>query len=106
MRRKSAAPWLEVRIVLHAIRHAPHTLRGQPERKLMRPSRMEVFGMHASESRRPAPALDKGKSKDEHQAEEENQADTASKPGGFNNDPDDPKNPNEVRERHLKKIKP
>jgi hypothetical protein len=59
-----------------------------------------------SESSRPAPALDKGKSKDERQAEEENRADTASKPGGFNNDPDDPKNPNEVRERHLKKIKP
>jgi hypothetical protein len=57
-----------------------------------------------SESRHPA--VDKGKSKDERQAEEENQADTASKPGGFNNDPNDPKNPNEVRERHLKKIKP
>jgi hypothetical protein len=59
-----------------------------------------------SESPRPPPALDKGKSKDERQAEEENQADTAAKPGGFNNDPPDPKNPNEVRERHLKKIKP
>jgi hypothetical protein len=58
----------------------------------------------ASESRRPA--VDKGKSKDERQAEEENRADTASKPGGFHNDPDDPKNPNQVRERHLKKIKP
>jgi hypothetical protein len=57
-----------------------------------------------SESSRPA--VDKGKSKDERQAEEENRADTASKPGGFHNDPDDPKNPNQVRERHLKKIKP
>ena len=57
-------------------------------------------------SESPRPAVDKGKSKDERQAEEENRADTASKPGGFNNDPDDPKNPNEVRERHLKKIKP
>jgi hypothetical protein len=28
-----------------------------------------------------------------------------SKPGSFKNDPPDPKNPNEVRERHLKKIK-
>jgi hypothetical protein len=56
-----------------------------------------------SESRRPA--VDKGTSKDEHQAEEESQADTVSKPGGFSNDPDDPTNPNEVRERHLKKIK-
>jgi hypothetical protein len=27
------------------------------------------------------------------------------KPDGFKNDPPDPKNPNEVRERHLKKIK-
>ena len=52
-----------------------------------------------------APSVDKGKSKDERQADEEDKADTASKPGGFNNDPDDPKNPNEVRERHLKKIK-
>jgi hypothetical protein len=51
------------------------------------------------------PALDKGKSKDERQAEEESNAETVSKRGGFNNDPDDPRNPNEVRERHLKKIK-
>jgi hypothetical protein len=57
-------------------------------------------------SESPRPAVDKGKSKDERQAEEENRADTASKPGGFSNDPEDPKNPNEVRERHLKKIKP
>jgi len=61
--------------------------------------------MHALTSESPHPAVDKGKSKDERQAEEENQADTASRPDGFNNDPDDPKNPNEVRERHLKKIK-
>jgi hypothetical protein len=58
----------------------------------------------ASESHRPS--LDKTKSQDERQAEEENQEETASKPGGFRNDPEDPKNPNEVRERHLKKIKP
>ena len=51
------------------------------------------------------PALDKSKSKDEHQAEKETQAETVSKPGGFDNDPDDPTNPNEVRERHLKKLK-
>jgi hypothetical protein len=64
----------------------------------------------ASEQPRPGSgndkALDRGKSKDERQAEEESNADTVSKPGGFNNDPDDPTNPNEVRERHLKKIKP
>jgi hypothetical protein len=52
------------------------------------------------------PSLDRGKSKDERQAEEEGRADTVSKPGAFPNDPDDPTNPNEVRERHLKKIKP
>ena len=51
-------------------------------------------------------ALDRGKSKDQRQAEEESKADTVSRPGGFKNDPDDPTNPNEVRERHLKKIKP
>jgi hypothetical protein len=49
--------------------------------------------------------VDTSKSKDERQAEEESKADTASKPGGFKNDPDEPTNPNEVRERHLKKIK-
>ena len=61
----------------------------------------------ASEAPRPHPdqSIDTGKSKDERQAEEESKADTVSKPGGFKNDPDDPTNPNEVRERHLKKIK-
>ncbi|HSZ10348.1 MAG TPA: hypothetical protein VK794_17525 [Steroidobacteraceae bacterium] len=54
----------------------------------------------------PRPSLDKGKSKDERQADEEGKAETVSKPGGFPNDPDDPRNPNEVRERHLKKINP
>jgi hypothetical protein len=51
------------------------------------------------------PAGGNGKPKDERQAEEESKADTVSKPGGFHNDPDDPTNPNEVRERHLEKIK-
>jgi len=58
--------------------------------------------MHASSH---GPAVVKGKSKDQIQAEEEAKADTASKAGGFNNHPDNPRNPNEVRERHLKKIK-
>jgi hypothetical protein len=61
------------------------------------------------ESSRPAAdtgkSIDNGKSKDEHQAEEESRANPISKPGGFENDPKDPTNPNEVRERHLKKIK-
>ena len=51
------------------------------------------------------PAPEKGKSKDERQADEEAAAETVSKPGGFDNDPNDSTNPNEVRERHLKKIK-
>jgi hypothetical protein len=51
------------------------------------------------------PPKGKGKPKEERQADEEAAQDTVSKPGGFNNDPDDPANPNEVRERHLKKIK-
>jgi hypothetical protein len=50
-------------------------------------------------------SVDTGRSQDERQAEEESKANTVSKPGGFKNDPDDPTNPNEVRERHLKKIK-
>ncbi|HEY2529928.1 MAG TPA: hypothetical protein VGJ20_18655 [Xanthobacteraceae bacterium] len=50
-------------------------------------------------------SVEKGKSKDERQADEESKADTVSQPGGFKNDPDDPTNPNEVRERTLKKIK-
>ena len=50
-------------------------------------------------------AVETGKSKDERQAEEESKANPVSKPGGFKNDPNDPTNPNEVRERHLKKIK-
>jgi hypothetical protein len=65
----------------------------------------------ASESTRPdadngKSCVDKSRSKDQRQAEEESSAQTVSKPGGFDNDPDDPTNPNEVRERHLKKIKP
>ena len=50
-------------------------------------------------------SVDKSKSKDERQAEEESRAETVSRPGGFKNHPDDPTNPNEVRERHLNKIK-
>jgi hypothetical protein len=42
---------------------------------------------------------------DERQAARERKAKSVSKPGGFKNDPDDPTNPNEVRERHLKKLR-
>jgi hypothetical protein len=78
------------------------------------PSNVEGISMKlttASESTRPnvdndKSCVDKSRSKDQRQADEESSAETASKPGGFDNDPDDPTNPNEVRERHLKKIKP
>jgi hypothetical protein len=50
-------------------------------------------------------SLKKGPSVDERQAEEEGKAPTVSKPGGFKNDPDDPTNPNEVRERHNRKLR-
>jgi hypothetical protein len=51
-------------------------------------------------------SLEKGPSLDERQAREEGKAPTVSKPGGFQNDPDDPTNPNEVRERHNRKLRP
>jgi hypothetical protein len=51
-------------------------------------------------------AVDPGKrSADERKGHEERNQEPASKPGGFKNDPDDPSNPNEVRERHLKTVK-
>jgi hypothetical protein len=77
-------------------------LAGQHEELNMNASLLNTLMSGAAEL--PRPALDKGKSKGERLAEEEGRADTASKPGGFDNDPDDPRNPNEVRERHLKKI--
>jgi hypothetical protein len=46
-----------------------------------------------------------GPTKDQKQAEEERGCETVSKPGGFKNDPDDPTNPNEVRERTLRKLR-
>lgn len=53
-----------------------------------------------------APSLDRSKSKDEHKAEEESEEPTFSKPGGFQNQPDDPTNPNEARERQRRKLTP
>jgi len=44
-------------------------------------------------------------SRDQRQAKEESRAKSVSKPGGFKNDPDDPTNPNEVRERFLRKLR-
>jgi hypothetical protein len=43
--------------------------------------------------------------KDEHQSAQERKSGSVSKPGGFKNDPDDPTNPNEVREKHLRKLR-
>jgi hypothetical protein len=51
-------------------------------------------------------SVDERKPKNEKQAEEEDKAKPVSKPGGFANDPPDPKNPNEVRERHQEKVRP
>jgi hypothetical protein len=42
---------------------------------------------------------------DQLQAEEECKTKTISRPGGFRNDPDDPTNPNEARERYLIKLR-
>jgi hypothetical protein len=58
----------------------------------------------SSASDKPPALRDKGESKDERQSEEESKYDPISKPGGFQNDPNDPTNPNEVRERHLREI--
>jgi len=53
----------------------------------------------------PRPAVDEGKSKDKRQTDEDGKTDTVPKPGAFRNDPDDPNNPNQVRERHPQKLK-
>jgi hypothetical protein len=43
--------------------------------------------------------------KNERKAIEESKEQTVSKPGGFANDPDDPTNPNEARERYHRKLR-
>lgn len=62
-------------------------------------------GQDASPAERKSGSLDHGPSRDEIQAEEESKAPTLSKPGGFQNDPDDPTNPNEVRESYNRKLR-
>ena len=42
----------------------------------------------------------------EKKAMEESRKSTVSKPGGFDNDPDDPTNPNEAIERTRRKLRP
>jgi hypothetical protein len=41
----------------------------------------------------------------ERKAIEESKEQTVSKPGGFANDPDDPTNPNEARERYHRRLR-
>jgi hypothetical protein len=61
----------------------------------------------------PTPASKQGPSRadrpldrEEQKAAEERKKPTVSKPGGFQNDPDDPTNPNEAIERHRRKLRP
>jgi hypothetical protein len=49
---------------------------------------------------------DRHADKSEKKAVEESREPTVSKPGGFENDPDDPTNPNEAIERTRKKLRP
>jgi hypothetical protein len=50
--------------------------------------------------------VDKGESKDAVRADDEITAETIARSGGFRNDPHDPTNPNEARERYLRKLRP
>jgi hypothetical protein len=50
--------------------------------------------------------VDQHPDKREKQAIEESKNETVSQPGGFDNDPDDPTNPNEAIERHRRKLRP
>jgi hypothetical protein len=49
---------------------------------------------------------DRHPDKAEKKAIEESRQPTVSKPGGFENDPDDPTNPNEAIERTRRKLRP
>jgi hypothetical protein len=49
---------------------------------------------------------DRHPDKGEKKAIEESRKPTVSKPGGFENDPDDPTNPNEAIERTRRKLRP
>ena len=61
---------------------------------------------HVPPSDRGPSHTDKHPDKNEKKAVEEKQMPTASKPGGFQNDPDDATNPNEAIERTRKKLRP
>ncbi len=49
---------------------------------------------------------DEAKAADESKAEHESRQEPVSKPGGFDNDPNDPTNPNEAIERHRRTLRP
>ena len=57
-------------------------------------------------SDRGASHADRHPDKSEKKAIEESRKPTVSKPGGFENDPDYPTNPNEAIERTRKKLRP
>jgi hypothetical protein len=128
VRDKSAAPGAAVRIVLQGIRRGglpatPKTRASSrwaklPEDDHMHASLAFVNGAGSADKdlrvlntllstagADQRKSVERGKSKVRRQSEEESIADTASKRGGFKNDPDDPTNPNQVRERSLKKIR-
>ncbi len=49
---------------------------------------------------------DKAKGADRVKAASEAKEETVSRPGSFNNDPDDSTNPNEAIERHRRQLRP
>jgi hypothetical protein len=59
----------------------------------------------SSSDRGPSHA-DEHPDRNERKAIHESRKPTASKPGGFQNDPDDPTNPNEAIERSRRKLRP
>lgn len=59
--------------------------------------------MHASQTVAGA-GVGQPNSRNERRTEEEHRPEPTSSPETFHNDPNDPENPNEARERHLKKI--
>jgi hypothetical protein len=73
---------------------------------LLTVARVEAAAGKGSNRGKDGPSVDKGKSKDERKAEEESEEPTFSRPGGFKNQPDDPTNPNEARERVRRKLTP
>ena len=61
---------------------------------------------HVPPSHRGPSHEDKHPDKNEKKALDEQKKPTVSRPGGFENDPDDPTNPNEAIERTRRKLRP